>query len=374
MGNIGTRHHLAIYLPSLGGGGAERVMVRLAGGFAERGFKVDLVLARAEGPYRTDVPDTVRVVDLGATRVMGSLPGLIRYLRQHRPDAMLSALCHANVLAVVARDLAGVATRLVVSEHNHLSASAANGKTLRERWLPHLMKWSYPKVDCTVAVSNGVADDLAGAIGLPRGSICVIHNPVPVQELSARAKERVEHPWFAPGADPVLLGVGRLTRQKDFPTLIQAFGRLRSSRPARLMILGEGEERPVLTALVRELGLEADVALPGFVANPFAYMGRAAAFVLSSQWEGFPNVLVEAMACGTPVISTDCPSGPAEILENGRWGRLVPVGDVAALATAMAETLDDPCPPDVMRRVRDFTVDRAVDKYLQALGMECARG
>ena len=167
----------------------------------------------------------------------------------------------------------------------------------------------------------------------------------------------------------MILGVGRLTQAKDFPTLIRAFALVRKKRAARLMILGEGEERPKLEALVRELGLEREVTLPGFVDNPYKYMKRAAVFVLSSKWEGFGNVLVEAMALGTPVVSTDCPSGPAEILENGRWGRLVPVGDVYALAEAIIETLDEEHHPDVANRAKDFAVELAVEKYINVLGV-----
>ncbi|NLO89188.1 MAG: glycosyltransferase, partial [Clostridia bacterium] len=186
-----------------------------------------------------------------------------------------------------------------------------------------------------VAVSQGVADDLVKTTGLMRELIKVIYNPIVTPELLEKAKESIGHPWFKPGQPPVILSAGRLTAAKDFPTLIHAFARVRAERLARLMILGEGEERPNLESLVRELGLESDVSMPEFVENPYAYMARAAVFVLSSAWEGFGNVLVEAMAVGTPVVSTDCPSGPAEILEGGKWGKLVPVGDVEKLAKAL---------------------------------------
>ena len=187
--------------------------------------------------------------------------------------------------------------------------------------------------------------------------------------LFAKSEEALDHPWFLPGEPPVILGVGRLTQAKDFPTLIRAFALVRKKHPARLMILGEGEERSKLETLVQELGLEKEVSLPGFVDNPYKYMKRAAVFVLSSKWEGFGNVLVEAMALGTPVVSTNCPSGPAEILENGRWGRLVPVGDVYALAEAIIETLDEEHHPDVANRAKDFAVELAVEKYINVLGV-----
>lgn len=358
---------LSVYLPSLRGGGAERVMVTLANGFAERGIAVDLVLANAEGPYLDDVSPDVHVVDLGGHRVLASLPALVGYLRRERPRALLSAMHHANVIALVARRLAQVSTRVVVSEHANYSQCRQHATSLQTRMITPLMSWAYPWADNVVAVSLGVADDLAPVIGLARASIAVVYNPVVSKDTLARANEPLDHPWFAPGEPPVVLGVGRLTAQKDFDTLLRAFAKLRAERKARLMILGEGELRPELEALIEALGLSTDVALPGFKTNPLAFMRRASLFVLSSRFEGFGNVLVEAMACGTPVVSTDCPSGPAEILEDGKWGRLVPVGDVGALADAMLATLAEAHQPDVACRARDFGVAQAVDGYLRVL-------
>jgi len=362
-----NRDGLSIFVPSLRGGGAERVMVHLARGFAERGFRVDLVLAKAEGPYLAEVPPSVRVVDLKASRMLYSLPRLVRYLRKERPTALLSALDHANLVALWARDLARVPTRVVVSVRNTLSQATVHAPDQRAKWIPLGIRLFYPRAEAVVAVSQGVAEDLVRLTSLPREKIRVIYNPVVTPELFAKAEEPLDHPWFAPGEPPVILAVGRLTEQKDFPTLIRAFALVRAQRPARLMILGEGELRPQLEALVHELGLQDDVALPGFVANPFAYMARAAVFVLSSRWEGLPGALIQAMACGTPVVSTDCPSGPREILEDGRWGRLVPVGDVNALAEAMATTLDETEHPDVAARAKEFNVNYAVENYLKVL-------
>ncbi len=359
---------LALFLPNLQGGGAERVMVMLANGFAERGLAVDLVLARVEGPCLADVGPRVRVVDLGGRRVAASLPALVRYLRHERPQALLSALNHANVVAVAARVLACSRTRLVVSEHNNLSVAAQAQHSIAARVVLAAMRWTYRRAEGVVAVSRGVADDLARWAALPRPRIDVIYNPVVTPALAARAALPPSHAWFADGGAPIVVAVGRLTAQKDFVTLLRAFARLRAERPCRLAILGEGDERAVLAALVAELGLQDSVTLPGFVDNPHAWMRHAALFVLSSAWEGLGNALIEAMACGTPVVSTDCPSGPAEILEGGRWGRLVPVGDATALARAMVATLDDVERPDVAARAAAFGVDRAVDAYLRVLG------
>lgn len=359
----GQKIRIAIYLPSLSGGGAERVMVTLANGFAGRGYDIDLVLAGAEGPYLKDVSASVRVVDLGCRRVMTSLPGLVRYLRRERPVAMLSAMMHANLVAVMAARLAGAKTRLVVSERNAVSPRINS----KQSWaFVLLMRWLYPHASRIQTNSSGLADDLSATLGVAREKIAVIYNPVDLAAVRRLGQAPLAHKWFEPGEPPVVLGIGRLTEQKDFCTLIQAFALLRAKREARLIILGEGKLRAELEGLVERLGLTGDVVLPGFADNPFAYMRRAALFVLSSKWEGFSNVLVEAMACGTPVVSTDCPSGSAEILENGKWGGLVPVGNAAAMAEAMERSLDHPgLPPGA--RAAQFSVETAVDAYLDLL-------
>lgn len=358
---------LALYLPSLRGGGAERVMVTLANGFFESGYEVDLVLAKAEGPYLDDVSEGVRVVDLKASRVIASLPGLVRYLRRERPVAMLAAMGHANVVAVVARSLARVPTQVVLSEHNNFSISMKTARSLRERTMLWFMRWAYPHAEGIVAVSCGVADDLAPNLGMPRSSIDVVYNPVVTDELYRRAEKPAEHPWLKLGEPPVILSVGRLEPQKDFSTLLNAFAMIRQNHEVRLMILGEGSLRSALEAEVNCLGLGESVQFPGFVGNPYPVMRGSSLFVLSSAWEGFGNVLVEAMACGTPVVSTNCPSGPAEILEDGHWGRLVPVGDAVALAKAMVVTLGESEHPDVATRAAEFCVERAIDGYLDIM-------
>jgi glycosyltransferase involved in cell wall biosynthesis len=275
-----------------------------------------------------------------------------------------------NIEAVLARRLAGVKTRIIVSERN-----ALRGGHLQHGWparfLPALIRRAYDQADAVVAVSDGVADDLAAWSGLPRAQIATIYNPVVTEELRRLQREPIDHPWFQPGAPPVVMSAGRLGRAKDFPTLIRAFAQVRRLRPARLVIFGKGKSEAKtaksiagLQALAAELGVEGDVALPGFVANPFAYMARAATFALSSINEGLPGVLIQAMACGCPVDSTDCPSGPAEILAGGRYGRLVPPGDDKALAEAILATLEAPPPAALLReRAGWFSVERAVAQY-----------
>lgn len=358
---------IGIFLPSLRGGGAERVMLFLARGFVEKGYEVDLVLAKSEGPYLRDVPENVNVVDLKAGRVFTSLSALVRYLRKAQPFALLSAMDHSNIIALWAQRLARVRARVVVSVHHTLSMGVKHSNR-RGRLIPYIARWCYGWADGVVAVSRGVADDLSNTLDLPRERIRVIYNPVVVPELFELVTEPMEHPWFRAGEPPVVLSVGRLTAAKDYPTLLRAFSLVIRARPVRLVILGEGEERARLEAMVWDLGLEDVVSLPGFVKNPYAYMSKAAVFVLSSAWEGFGNVLVEAMACGTPVVSTNCPSGPAEILESGKYGRLVPVGNAEALAEGILAVLDGSTNSEVLRhRAKEFSYDDIADQYLGIL-------
>jgi len=213
-----------------------------------------------------------------------------------------------------------------------------------------------------------VRGDLAQLMNVSRERITVIYNPSVVQaEVQAKAQAPLDHPWFKPDQPPVILAVGRLQVQKDYPTLIRAFALVRQTRPVRLLILGEGKERPLLEALVKELGLEQDVSLPGFVLNPYAYMARAALFVLSSRWEGLPTVLIEALCCGAPVVSTDCPSGPREILRDGQYGPLVPVGGVNALARAIETTLAAKTPKPPSESWRPYELETVVSQYTHLL-------
>ncbi|HVM14931.1 MAG TPA: glycosyltransferase [Egibacteraceae bacterium] len=368
------RPKVAFFVPSMSVGGTQLATLRLAGAFAERGYPTDLVLARAKGPFLERVPANVRIVDLQASRTLTSVPAMTRYLRRTQPDVVFSARNEANVVACVARRLAGASTRVVINVGSTLSRKAVDAPTFRGR---STMRWAGPfyrnSADAVVAISQGVAEDLVAHMGLPRDGVRIIYNPIITPELFDDAKERVDHPWFSPGQPPVVLGVGRLSVPKDFPTLLRAFALVRKERDAHLLVLGEGEERARLEALVDDLGLGDDVALPGFEGNPAKYMQRAAVCVVSSIWEGLPAVLVEALALGTPVVSTDCPSGPAEVLDGGRLGALVPTGDPEALAAGIMQTLEPQVPsdghPPLTSSLERFTLEKAVEEYEQVAGL-----
>jgi glycosyltransferase involved in cell wall biosynthesis len=362
---------IALYLPNLDGGGAERMMVNLAQGFAERGVRVDLVLAAARGPYLASVGRDVNVVNLASSGVSSSLPKLARYLRAERPEALLATLRHANVVAVWAKKLARVPTRVILRHSNMLFPTPPS--SYREKALYASVRNFYPWAEGHIAVSQGVAADVQRSAGVAPDKICTIHNPVVTPELLLQAQTCPDHPFFtagvpAEGSPPVILGVGRLTSQKDFHILLRAFAAVYKVRPARLIILGEGERRRQLEALAEELGVSAAVSLPGFVDNPFAYMAHANLYVLSSKWEGLPGALIQALACGCPVVSTDCPSGPREILENGKFGTLVAVGDVEGLAAAISKALDAPPDKDGLKeRAAAFSTEAVIPRYLKVL-------
>lgn len=400
----------------LSGGGQSRAQANLAEALSQRCRNVDLVFFAAPGPAPLR-PEGVHIVDLprrggqlrwrrfrltcmafcgwrlvlwhllwarrplvrprvGASRlwIVHSLAAMVDYLACRRPAALFAAGAIANMLAMQAAKLARTGTRVVPSVHMALTPAerlAAQGAgSWRRRCAFRLGTRALANVPQVVTVSRGIAGELAGTLGVPSKHITTVYNPVFSARVAAASATRVEHPWFQEGAPPVVLGAGRLVEQKDLATLLRAFARVRGERPARLMILGEGELRGSLHALAERLGIGADVALPGFVDNPFAHLAHAAVFALTSRWEGLPCILVEALACGCPVVSTDCRFGPAEILQDGRYGRLVRVGDDAAVAQAIMAMMD--CPPPrsrLVERARAFTPERAAEGYLRCADM-----
>jgi len=362
---------LAIYLPTLVEGGAERIMLNLATGIVKRGYPVDFVLAQSEGAFMSQFPDSLHLVELNSIHVkfgrsLVSLPALVRYIRRERPAALLTGL-QANIIAILAKRLTRIPLRLVISEHNTLSLQIKMLPVGYRQLLFWLIRWNYQLADEIIAVSEGVADDLSISARIPRDRIMVIYNPIITPEVIEKAKEHLEHPWFKPGEPPVILAVGRLDPQKDFPLLIKAFARVHQSVPVRLLILGEGPDRDELASLVVQLGLEKDISMPGFVNNPYPFMVRASVFVLSSRFEGLPTVLVEALYCGVPIVATDCLSGPREILRSGQYGKLVPVGDQEGLAEAILVTLNSDRTQTPKESWEPFEVDNVVDKYMRIL-------
>ena len=363
---------VAFFIRSFHGGGAEKVMLSLIKNFIKRGLKVDILLPRAEGQYIDQLPAEVRLINLKSHWIPGSIPKLISYLRKYSPQALIAALHYPSEIAILAKGLARVDTQVLVVEQNTLSAEAKNSSQLSVRLNPLGAKIFYPWADKIVAVSQEVAKDLATTASIDLAKIEVIYNPGITAEIELKSQESLAHPWLQPGEPPVIVGAGRLHPQKDFPTLIRAFDRVRRVQPARLMILGMGPQEAELKALVEELGLSDDVAMLGFVQNPYAYMAKASVFVLSSIYEGLPMILVEALAVGVPIVATDCPGGTAEVLGHGKYGWLTPVGDSEAIARAILKVLGGEVKPVNSQWLEQFTLETCSQKYLEVLGLNSA--
>ena len=401
----------AIYIRTIKSAqGTERVSANIALGLADRGHSVDFLLEVGDGwlVERLAEHPNINVINLGEVRgplllhrglqlrvllknLLSSLPGgggdscsgrllrmmthedppllaLLRYIRGERPASVMSFLNYQNLALLLVAPLAGTDTRYVVNVRNHITTSAKYGKSKWMRSVPRVMQRFFPRADLILSPSQGVADDVQEITGLPAARFRVIHNPVYRPEITQLAAEMPAHPWFEGDGPPVIIAAGKLKPQKDFDTLLRAFALVRAERPARLVILGRGPGEQALLDLAAELGIAGDFQLPGHVRNPYAFFSHAGLFVLSSAWEGLPNVLIEALSCGCPVVSTHCPSGPVEILDGGRVGRLVPVGDVQQMARAILDTLDSP--PDramLLERAQAFSFDRAISGYEDAL-------
>ncbi len=363
-----TKGTIAILLPDLGGGGAERVCLVLAREFAAWGYDVTFVLMQARGDFLVEAEARFPVIDLGAPRVRAALLPLIRYLRTRRPDAVMAALWPLTTLAPLAIRLSGHRCKLLISEHAILSAQYREWSALVRLLLRASTAAGYRLSDHRVGVSAGVAADMSTLSGIRPDRITVIHNPVPAgPEPDEAALQEADRLWGAPKGSRILT-VGKLKAVKNQALLLRAFAQL--NRPeARLMLVGEGEEREALQLQAENAGIADRVIFAGFRTDPTPFYRTADVFVLSSNSEGFGNVIVEALACGTPVVSTDCSAGPAEILEGGRYGSLVPVGDAEALANTIKATLAQPAPSDARRaRAATFSPEQAAKAYLDLIG------
>ncbi len=367
MNNASNPPRLAIFFHDFGVGGAERVMLQLARGFIDLGYPVDLVMGRADGPLRSEVHPRARIIDLDAGSPLTMFVKLIHYLRTERPISLLSPFEVTSVIAIIAKRISRVSTRVIIRISVHISKNKrTNWKKIVEKLV---LSSVYPLADGIVTVSRGAAQDLSIYTGISPARIRVINNPVISDELLQAAQQSVQHPFFNVDHVPVILGVGRLTEQKDFPTLIRAFDILRKRIPARLVILGDGEERPALENLIRSAGLQDMVDLFGFELNPFAFMKKTSVFVLSSKWEGLPGVLIQALACDCPVVSTDCLSGPSEILKHGQYGHLVPVGDAEAIASAIELVLGGDVRHPPKSWLEQYHIDSVIPQYKDLLGI-----
>lgn len=362
------KERIAVFAPSMKGGGMERVTLAVAKGIADRGHPVDLLLVSGEGPFMSQIPDNIHVVDFATSRALNTIPGLIRYLRENNPEAMLCAMEHIGIMAVIAKLLSFTRTKVFVVIHNTVSQSTRYLPPMKRRILRETTRILMSRAKSVVGVSQGVVDDFEQHTGVPKDKLRVVFNPVVTPQLKQAMGEPVEHKWLQEKSIPVVLAAGHLQHRKGFDVLIQAFYHVKSQKEARLIIIGEGDQRETLTELIQKYELEDHVNLHGFVDNPYAYMKQADLFVLSSRFEGLPTVIIEAMACGCPVVSTDCPSGPREILNHGEYGKLVPVENPEALAEAILQSLSDEHDLSKLEeRTEQFEEKRIIDEYLSLL-------
>lgn len=361
---------VSIFMHVIDDYGVGRVLTNLVHGFVALGKNVDILVNKTLGLEALSQTKNVNIIQINEPRspVKVSLKdifGLAAYLRKAKPELLLSALHYNNEISILAKSISGVRTRVIVTEHSHMSENTKNAARRMKRIVPLVARFIYPFADEVVSVSEGVADDLSRMIGLPRTAIKCIYNPVITSDLWQKSHVPVSHPWFNSNDLEIIIGLGRLETQKDFSALIRSFQRVHQARPnCRLVIIGQGSKYGELKDLIDDLKLGDYVDLMGYSNNPYAYLARAKALVLTSRWEGLPTVLIEAMALGIPVISTDCPSGPREILNKGQYGRLVPMGDIYEISKAVVNILEEPPVRVDPNWLYQFTQESAVQKYL----------
>ena len=364
-----TQPHLAVLLATSGHSGVDRVMNNLLPAIAARGIKVDLLHIKNHGPYIDD--PKINVIPLGSAHVNTSLTAVIRYLREQQPDVLFCDKDKVNRLALWARRLAGVKTRVVIRTGTTISIDMAHRKFSQRLIQTLSMRLFYRWADAIVVPSEGAADDLAQVCRLPRERVKAVPSPVITPQFNSALESPVTHTWLQNRKTPVILAVGELSPRKDFATLVRAFARVKKQQPVKLILLGKGKQQSSLRQLAQTLNINEDeFDMPGFEKNPYAYMAHADIFVSTSRWEGAPVVVMEALGAGLAIISSDCPSGPREILANGRYGKLFEIGDDEALAKAILDTLAQP--PDqstILAGAARYTLDNSVRCYLEAMSL-----
>jgi glycosyltransferase involved in cell wall biosynthesis len=371
--NKQERIRVCLFISSFGSGGVERMLVNLAKGIDRFGVGVDLIVNQADSPYLSNLTARIQLHEINQASALQRTQWLAEHLRRTKPNALLSAKSSDDRIALDARRISGVKTPIFLRPGTNFS-QRDKARRLRpfRNWIEFReLKRLFTEADGIIAVSQGVADDIHNRFGIPARKTRVIPNPTVTPEIHQLAAQPVEHPWLKQKRLPVILGVGRFSKAKDYPTLIRAFALLRKQQACKLILLGEGRKRDQLLELAASLNVAEDIDLPGFEPNPYAYLRQADLFVLSSQREGSPNALIEALALGIPVVSTDCNSGPAEILQNGKYGPLIAVGDTQSLARAMGQTLADPPSADFLRQaVAPYQYDLSACRYLHTFGLK----
>lgn len=355
--------NLTFVIETLGGGGAERVMLNLMNYLAEQGYTIDLVLVRQVGVFLDELSPEIQIHDMGCKNVYLSLFPLIRFFRQHKPSIIISSLNVMNAVTLLARHFSGINAKTIIRVDNFVSKE--EGHILKQLLHPVIFRRILPLADEIVIVSKAAAADLSHYSGIPQERITTIYNPVLTDEISQKMEEKPNHPWLLQKDIPVLVAIGRLTNVKNFTWLIETFHALLKYVEARLLIFGQGEDQEKLERLIRKYRLIDKVQMPGFVQNPYAVLKNASIFVLTSKHEGLPTVMIEALACNCPVVSIDCQSGPAEILNYGGFGWLVDEGNKEGFILAIRKVLGGDTKPIPGKWLEQFSLDYAAERYKQ---------
>lgn len=369
--NFVTNHlggaDIAFFLLDLDGGGTERAIVALAGEIGRQGYAVDLVVGDADSDYRSEISSAVHVHDFVTRSPLLVFFRLIAYLRRRKPMVVMSALDLPNIMSVVAARFAGYKGRTIISQRAVLAASQTEVAPSRRILTALLQRVCFSRADAVISNSYAAANEVRTLLGVPADRVVTIHNALDADRINRLASEEVDGDFLSKNRVPMIVSVGSFTKRKDMETLIKAFQIVKAQRRVSLVIIGKGPEQHKIESLISDLGLDEDVHLPGFDANPYKWVAAAAVFVSSSTGEGFPNVIAEALALGRSIVATDCPGDTAELLWHGKWGRLVPVRDPGRMADAILAALDDPNPPDGRIRAADFSPSKITSAYLNVL-------
>lgn len=362
-------NHIACFFATSGHSGVDRIVKNLLPGMVAAGYSVDLLKIQEHGPQLSGEGHGVRVIELKAKHVYTALPELVSYLRRERPTVLLTDKDKVNRTAILARRMAGTQTRLSVRIGTTVSVNLKS-RGIIDRFLQRIsMRYLYRSAEAVLMPSDGAADDFSKSTGLSRQLITVVPSPIVTPDFKIRSEEPIDHSWFQEDEPPVILGVGELSSRKDFATLLRAFAAMPDNGSYRLVILGRGQQKSALQILAEQLNIADRFYLPGFVPNPYPYMKRARLFAMTSRWEGMPVALIEALALGIPVVATDCPSGPREVLDNGRFGPLVPIRDVQALTQAMSQLLNSPPRRETLLEAAEpYHLENSLSRYLAAMG------
>lgn len=351
---------ISIFLPNLKGGGAEKSMAILANSFFEKGYQVDLILAKKTGPFLDLIKPGIHCIDFNSDTVFKTILSLINYIRVYSPQVLLTAINYVNITAILAKIISRKNFRLVISDqNNNFSRKVSLSDGLKPFIVNILVKFLYPFADSIIAVSKELASEVKKNIIFNKNKVTYVYNPIVLNIYNIKSEFLF--------SEPFIVAIGRLEKQKNFSLLIKAFKRLQKHTNYKLLILGEGSKRGELELLINQLGLSQQIIMPGFVMNIHPYLEKAKMLVLSSNYEGLPTVLIEGLLVGTPIVSTNCPTGPYEILEGGKWGRLVKPNDEQSLYRGMLETLEDKNPPNGKIRAKEFNPENAVKAYLKVM-------